>query len=97
MVAPPRFELGKGTHFECAGCAVLLNPRGHNSLLECLYRTYEVRTVVLGSLDGIRTHTTEILSLLTAATLVYEAMKPDVTLMQLDGYLGSTLKYAANI
>ena len=56
-----------------------------------------MRTVVLGSLDGIRTHTTEILSLLTAATLVYEAMKPDVTLMQLDGYLGSTLKYAANI
>ena len=51
MVAPPRFELGKGTDFESAGCAILLNPRGHNSLLECLYRTYEVRTVVLGGPD----------------------------------------------
>lgn len=31
MVAPPRFELGKGTDFESAGCAVLLNPRGHKN------------------------------------------------------------------
>ena len=69
MVAPPRFELGKGTDFESAGCAVLLNPRGHNGycsttnylqgsltqailLLISLYRTYEVRTVVLGRLGG---------------------------------------------
>ena len=61
-----------------------------------------MRTVVLGAGGEDRTRDViinpwQILSLLCLSLAAPRRHIPDVTLTQLDGYLGSTLKYAANV